>query len=291
MPLADLQKAFGILMLETEGLSALRSDEDWVSFTQTGLGQVIAQYPRERLVLYEELLFNTVEDTMQGFFPFCKRFIEEDQWVPLIERYRRAYPNRSYYLYKVGQDFPQFLTQDKALVEKFPFLPDLALYQWLEIEIHNLPNFTYPLGFQPDLTWTPELIENRAPFWNPAAKLVSLSYPIPALIHHIKQLIDEEPELDVIPEGVFQVTEQPTMVFIYRDPETFQKRLFEVNSLTASLLHLSAASNQSFLELFQTLQATTPALQNLPLETIVVEGIKLLQNCHQQNMLLGSFPR
>jgi hypothetical protein len=63
------------------------------------------------LVLYQELLFNTVCGTVETIYPLTRQVLthhpaDESQWRALVESYRRACPNRSYSLIGAICDFP-----------------------------------------------------------------------------------------------------------------------------------------------------------------------------------------
>ncbi len=286
MPLDPHQVGMGAVLLQPVGLNALSSDETWQGYTKTSEGSLVANLPRERLALYQELLFNTVEDTMSSFYPHCRRFIGDD-WDALVERYRRDHPSVSYLLYKVAQHFPAFLSRQSDLLNRFPFLPDLALYQWLDIEVYNAPDVVLPGAFFSELVWTEDLFERGRPYWNPVHRLVEFSYSVPDIIRAINEYDQTHDEDLPIPEGVIPVEKQPTRMFIYRDPESLDVRFFQLNELTSALIQTSQTTH-SYIDLFETLSKSLPALAQVPLETVVMEGAKLLQHCHQQGMLLGS---
>jgi hypothetical protein len=211
----------------------------------------------------------------------------ERDWYDLIDEFRRQYPNKSYYLYKVGESFAEFLNTKTELVQKYPFLPHLADYQWLEVALYNAPDFSYPANFQAELTWSEETFEGYKPFWNPVSKFVTYPYPLPALQRQINQVLEDVERFEEFPMERLRVQEQSTNMFVYRDPEHFYVRMFELNPMTTAIVQLSQEA-PTYMELFKTLQATTPGLQELPLENVIVEGVKFFHQCHEARMLLGS---
>src|SRR6478609_5405453 len=119
------------------GLEALDSVENWEKFIWA---QEKVRAPYRKLhrpfALYAELLQNTVYETLSGFFPYCKMLLEDD-WFSLCEAYRRQYPNRSYQLFRCAENMPAFLGEQSTWFERYPFLEDLARYEWLEVQVEN----------------------------------------------------------------------------------------------------------------------------------------------------------
>lgn len=247
--------------------------------------QALSEVECSKLALYEELIFNTVRDTLQNIYPFTYALLSRNgddkaAWETLVEHYRRERPNRSYKLMGAVSGFHQYLPIQRELLEKFPFLPDLALYEWLEMEVMNLPDSPPLLGL---LSQIPEIEDFSAfcPVWNSAKRLQAFNYNIPALLDELKQT--KEPQaLESFPPG-------PVNILVYRDPETLDARFFCLNDLSASLIRLSE-DGSSYGQSLSALKLALPALKDLPLDVIRPQAAQLFQNCFQRGMLLGSIP-
>lgn len=243
-----------------------------------------------KLSLYEELLFNTVAETLQSIYPYSYRLISDEgqndaDWLALVEQYRRAYPNQSYKLMGAVSAFPAFLAEQVVWVQKFPFLPDLALYEWLEMQVLNLPDAppeqtlhaTVP---EPD-TW-----DVYAPLWNPARQLHPFQFHVPEILEALHQDWHD----DGLNRSVSDILPKPVDILIYRDPQTLEARFFCLNTLTAQLLNISSQPNQSYGRALIELQSGLPALQAVPMDIIRQQAYGLFANCLQNGMLLGSIP-
>ncbi len=236
------------------------------------------------LALYEELLFNTVCGTVENIYPFTHQVLthhqgEENQWRGLVEAYRRACPNRSYSLIGAICDFSQFLGKQSALMAEFPFIADLARYEWLEMAVLNDPEPALHEGLAsmvPDVA----LFDQYQPVWNPIRRLYTFSYNIPVLLDAWKaspQSVLENPARFSVPQDLL----------IYRDPRTLDARFFVVNELTATLLRLSG-KGASYEATLTALQSEIPALVQLSGAVLKRQAQGLFEDCLGKGILMGS---
>lgn len=240
----------------------------------------------KRIALYEELMFNTVLDTLQNIYPYTYRLLSregerEAEWVALAEQYRRGYPNQSYKLMGAVCAFPEFLAEQGNLIRKYPFLTDLALYEWLEMVVLNLPNPADEI--QMASVPAPEAWAQYSPVWNAAAELRRFNYHVPEILElfHLEDTDWKSLESGKIPK-------KSVDILIYRDPQTMEARFFCLNGLTARLIQLSTDASISYAEAITRLQQDLPTLQGIPAEVITQQAAGLFQMCLQNGMLLGS---
>ncbi len=296
MRLREIQQHIGTVLWQEGGLGCLDSETEWDNFhAQLPAAAFTRHLTLEKLALYESLLKNTVEETLATLFPYC-RFLLGDSWPEISEQYRRLHPNRSFQLYHCGQDFPGFLEQQEELCTTFPYLSELALYEWLEADVENAPDQSLPSSFMGEIPATPDDLQRYHPVWNAASSLNGWTYDIPLIITQLAPMLeafaDDEAEADEISSALENLSADPTAksLLIYRDRLTHRARFFELNHLTSQLLKLSADPHLSYFDLFSQLKQNTPALANIPLETILQQGQALLQQCQSAQILLGSAP-
>jgi hypothetical protein len=238
-----------------------------------------------RLALYQELMFNTVLETLESIYPFTHQLISEGGqtdgvWQDLAETYRRAHPNPSYKLLSAVAEFPRFLAGQPSWMGRFPFISELAQYEWLEMQVLNMPATNPALSLAGAI---PELCDfaKYAPLWNVARVLQHFEFPVPDIIAALQAQPDDAFSVTVTPQAVD--------VLIYRDPHHLEARFFCLNGMTSLLLQCSFAQpDWSYTQVLAQLQATTPVLQNLPSEGIMVQAAQLFQNCLSIGLLLGS---
>lgn len=91
----------------------------------------------KRLMIYKDLTFNNIEDTLSKAFPITKTLIEES-WENITYKFIKNYPIKTPYLWEVPKDFLEFFKKENFQEKrKLPFLDELLEYEWLEIDIFN----------------------------------------------------------------------------------------------------------------------------------------------------------
>jgi len=281
MPLYEIQKMMGAVLLKKKGAGILDDPSQWKSFCHQNAYQEFERWPQNRLKLYEELLFAGIESTLSSLYPFCRRFFNSRDWHQLVEQYRRQYPSASYQLYKSAEAFPQFLSEQEALMTEIPFLIDLSHYEWLEVVLLNAKDMALPNNLDTACPSQLTTLSAMRPYWNPISHLYHCRYPIPSILDLMRRQEDLSPP--------YPFKKQSIDILLYRDMDTLSVRFFQLNELTSQLWQL-CQTGKSYLEVFQLLQKNIAALHSIDFRVILEEGFKLLKQCHQEGILLGSLP-
>ncbi|EIJ35312.1 DNA-binding domain-containing protein [Thiothrix nivea] len=144
----------------------------------------------ERAGVYVELLFNNVEDFLSGCFPVLRRILDDEQWNALVRQFYAEHACQSPFFREIPAEFVEWLTTrfaSIALSERYPFLLELAHYEWVEV----------PLSVDAtEINWegidlAGDLLEGT-PVLNPVMLLQSYQYPV----HLISpDYLPTEPEL------------------------------------------------------------------------------------------------
>ncbi|MBY0450917.1 MAG: DNA-binding domain-containing protein [Cyanobacteria bacterium] len=318
LPLEQHQRILGELLLERGGEDVLTTETNWQAYCQRQspeIQSILTGYDRERLKLYEELILNSVQDTMEGMFPYTQKLLGS-AWFALAEKYRRDYPNPSFQLFRAVAEFPRFLqTPDrlpeslKPIWEQCPYLSELARYEWLEVDVLNAPDPVVPLHTEPGVPSSTENFGAWAPVWNPVMHFARFKYPILSIIEQLEldtETCDENGHGLVTASGIKAEdidyeTKQPIEVLIYRDPESEQARFFQLNPMTAALVGIWLTPNEtleskalekypSYLSGLLALKQTHLQLASIPQETLLTEAQRFFQQCIQEHILVGSRP-
>ena len=148
---------------------------------------------------YHLLVFNRFFDFVETSFPLFSSFAE-DKLRPLIKEFLRE-RHTSPLLFELGREFLDFFRRSEtSLKERFPFLEELLLYEWTEIEVFNAPDEDETST----MSW-----EGRYRL-SKSARLLCLQYPV----HRAEELSAEE---IVSRKGEYHL-------LIYRDRENEVKR-------------------------------------------------------------------
>ena len=330
LPLEKHQRILGELLLERGGEDVLSVEATWQAYCQRQAPEVrsiLSGYDRERLKLYEELILNSVQDTMEGMFPFTQKLLGS-AWFELAEKYRRDYPNPSFQLFRSVAGFPEFLQTPERLPESLkpiweqcPYLSELARYEWLEVDVLNAPDPVVPLQTEPGVPSSTDCFGDWVPVWNPVMHFTRFKYPILSIIEQLELDMDTETcdgdcggeghneeagqglntAAAVKPEDIDYQTKQPLELLIYRDPESEQARFFQLNPMTAALVgiwltpnatleHKDLEKAPSYLSGLLSLKQTYPPLASIPQDTLLTEAQRFFNLCIQEHILVGSRP-
>lgn len=90
---------------------------------------------KDRVHHYRRLVFNIILDMMDTMYPISKRLFSENEWEQLIQRFFENYKCTDPQVWKM----PRFLIEytrdyEKEILLKHPFLTDLLLIEWKELE-------------------------------------------------------------------------------------------------------------------------------------------------------------
>lgn len=171
----------------------------------------------KKLETYRTLVKNTLYDILNKIYPYTKTLFKKG-WNELLSRYIEDYPPTSPILNKVAECLPEFLSRQKNIVKKYPFINELAKYEWLEVEIYERDGVP---------TRRRKGEKNKGLILNPIHEICKFEYPIPEII---ERLVDKR--------KMGKITKQPTNVLIYRDPKTLQVHFIELSDGALTYLQL-----------------------------------------------------
>ncbi len=218
----------------------------------------------ERANVYVELLFNNVEDFLAGCFPVSRRILDNAQWKSLVRQFYAAHACQSPYFREIPAEFVEWLSANFASLphsEHFPFLLELAHYEWVEV----------PLSLDDtEIDWRNidadgDLLAGK-PVLNPVMLLQSYQYPV----HLIgPDFLPTEPD--------------PTYLILLRNQDG-KIRFVTLNAVTARLVQLlqeDLDSHTAVTRLAHEMQHPDPE-QLLPFTRQILEQLKT------QFVLLGA---
>lgn len=123
----------------------------------------------DRVPVYRGLISNIFEDTLLKAYPITAALLGEDSWKELVDEFVANYECAPPELWKMPWGLVDY-SKKAGLSDRLsiPFLDDLLLFEWIEIEIHIMPDPEIPIRGEND---------SRI-ILNPAAELLCLSYPV-----------------------------------------------------------------------------------------------------------------
>lgn len=290
MSLEVLEKAMGKLLWQAEGHGALQSPESFQGYLDTldpASRQALEALPFDKLLFHENRLHHSVDDILTVIYPYTKLLLAE-AWHPAVELYRRFMPNRSFQVFGETVRFIEFIRSQEQMITAMPYLTDLALYEWLEFEVLNRPEFTMPEGFRDHIPQDEAGFETLRPFWNPIQACHAFDYHVPNIIHRLKALQAQGLQGEQFRNAI-EIEAQETHALIYRDPETLEPRFFLLNALSAHCL-TRISPELSYTGVIQALYELEPSLKAMEATTVLSQLLAFFAQCQTHRILLGSAP-
>ena len=127
--------------------------------------------------IYRQLVFNRFEDFIKTSFPIFSSFVG-DGLSPLIQEFLQL-RHSSPLLIDLGREFLHFFREkDTPIKERLPFLEELLLYEWAEIEVFNAPDEDIKVEFSWEGTYR----------LSASSRLLRFTYPV----HRAEELSEQE---------------------------------------------------------------------------------------------------
>ncbi|MEW5788249.1 MAG: putative DNA-binding domain-containing protein [Pseudomonadota bacterium] len=219
--------------------------------------------PARRMKVYEELLINNLEGFLLACFPVCRKILGKRRWDTLVRAFFRDHVSHTPYFRQIPEEFLKYVQDGHLSGDHPPFLPELAHYEWVELELDTSDRDAHLPPHDPD----GDLLAGRL-LLNPVLRVLAYRWPVHRLSPRYKPA--EPPE-------------QPTFTLAFRDRE-HRVRFSLINPATARLL---------------TLIQETPGLTGLavlarlesemgqPAGSLAKHGLALLDDLRSQGALLG----
>lgn len=220
-----------------------------------------------RMAIYRDLFFNNLQNLLGSTFPVLRKICGKDHWRDLIREFMAKHEAQTPYFLEIPKEFLAFLEREHtSLLDDFPFLLELAHYEWVELALSvstdsNDMTETDPDG---DLLEGIPVISNLA--W-------PLAYRFP--VHRIsKEFQPQEPG------------EQPTYLAIYRNPDD-EINFMELNAVTAGLL--DKISNNSEQKTGRELLIGLAEEIKFDPDPLIEHGAQALAELRAADILLGTW--
>lgn len=171
-----------------------------------------------RMKVYNELLFNNTEGFLLSCFPVCRKILGKRRWDRLVRGFFRDHVSHTPYFRQIPEEFLKYLQDEWQPPEEFPaFLPELAHYEWVELEL-DTSNRDAEL---PDFDAYGDLLNGR-PLLNPVLRILAYRWPVERISPRYQPT---------------QVPEAATFILAFRDAE-FNVQFIGISAAVARLLTL-----------------------------------------------------
>lgn len=150
-----------------------RAQRNLAVYCRTGKLAAIPGINKTHARHYRRLVFNVIRETLENAFPLTARFLPAGEWEKLVESFFSHHPCHSAQVFRLPGEFCEYVkAQEKNLTKKYPFLNDLLYFEWIEIDLHLMPDLEYPACREKG-DWLRDAVA-----CNPECRLVSFQYPV-----------------------------------------------------------------------------------------------------------------
>ncbi|MBI3590969.1 MAG: putative DNA-binding domain-containing protein [Candidatus Melainabacteria bacterium] len=171
-----------------------------------------------KLETYRNLVRTSLFDLINNIYPNTCKAIGK-KLDNLLPKYIEKYPPSSPILIKAAEYFPQFLQTEKSIMKKYPFISELALYEWLEVDVYEREE-------DKEVGRHKNKGKNNLVL-NPVHEMCTFQYAVPEICENIED-----------GRKLGKIKKSPTNVFIYRDPKNLSVRFMELSLGTLNFIEL-----------------------------------------------------
>lgn len=187
------------------------------NFCKTGNVETIQniELRTDRIHHYRRLVFNITNNTLKHAFPLTHKTCKTEQWDMLVNDFFLYKNDFEYRVWMMPKVFYTFV-EENNYAEKLaiPFLNDLLLFEWIEIELQTMPDEEIPQFSAIKDLWNEPLI------LNPEYRLIQFSFPV-----------FTKPSLELFNEIAANY-----FLFAYREIESRQVKFMNITSLYAFII-------------------------------------------------------
>ena len=219
-----------------------------------------------RMAIYRELFFNNLRNLISQTFPVLKKLHSPEKWNDFVRQFMVRHEASTPYFLEIPNEFLQFLQDEYEPDEDdYPFLVELAHYEWVELALSVSDMENELDGIEPD----GDLLDG-VPVKSKLAWLFGYQFPV----HRISE--DFRPS---------EPGEQPTFLAICRKSND-DMDFMELNPVTARLLELVEANDcRTGRELLEDLAKEIGFADT---DQLVQHGQQALQDMRDAEIILGT---
>jgi hypothetical protein len=218
-----------------------------------------------RMAIYRELFFNNLRSLISQTFPVLKKLHSNHKWDAFVRQFMAQHEAHTPYFLEIPKEFLDFLQNEYEQDENdYPFLIELAHYEWVELALSVSDSENDLTGVDPD----GDLLDN-VPVKSSLAWLFAYEYPV----HRIST--DYKPSAP---------GEQATFLAICRK-ENDDMDFMELNPVTAKLLEMIESNDD--LTGRELLSALAREISFSDTEKFIAHGLEAMEQMREAEILIG----
>ena len=220
-----------------------------------------------RMAIYRKLFFNNLRSLLSKNFPVLRKLHDNDHWDRFIRRFMQIHQAKTPYFLELPEEFLSFLRNEyEHQVDDFPFLVELAHYEYIELALSISTDSNNLDGVDPD----GDLLANI-----PVKSVLTWVYAYQYPVHRISKTYQPT-----------QPEDQPVYLAVYRLSDD-KVGFLELNPITASLLNAIDENDagRSGEELLREIAAN---INYVNVDAFIQHGSAALKEMRQLEILTGT---
>ena len=174
----------------------------------------------ERMYMYRQLVFNNIDGFLANNFPVLRKILSDQQWFDLVQDFFAKHVCKTPYFSEIAEEFLHYLEHGRDAPDDYPFLLELAHYEWVEMAL-SLAKDEVEIAGPTSSDLMDITIKMSALAW-----LLAYQFPV--------QLISP----DFLPA---EPSAQPVFLLAYRDGDD-NVNFIEINAMTYRMLEIIGES-------------------------------------------------
>lgn len=233
-------------------------------YCRTGIKPQLPGITAGRLDQYRRLVYGVIDDTLEGAFPITKNLLNEEEWSSLVDGFFSKHACKNNSVWKMPFEFYEYYAStESSITHKYPFLVDLLYFEWIEIEVHTMPDVEIEHHRK-----TGNLLKDKL-YLNPEYRIIQLHYPV-------HQLHPSQIEAPVLFGDYY--------VLVYRHQNSGDVEFFDISALFAYMISISAENSLSLPEIIDNACKTFGLENNINTQAQITGFFKTL---HNKRFILG----
>lgn len=224
-----------------------------------------ADIDARRAKIYSDLIYNNIQSFLGNSFPVIRQILSDDEWHHLLRDYVKQHQSQTPLFPRMPLEFVKYLEQECQLPASYPFLPELAHYEWLETSVSLDPREIDHDQIDPN----GDLLHG-IPVLNQLAVPVHYNWPVHLLG---PEYLPTEPPSD------------QTFIIVFRKPDD-EVAFMVLNRVSARLIHKiidagDKTGQQLLTEISKELGHTDP-------DSVIRGGLQMMSEFRDKHVLLGT---
>lgn len=231
-------------------------------YCRTGNTPDLIDIKEDNLYQYRRLVINIALDTLETAYPITHSFLAPNVWDTLVKDFYANHKCQTTQVWRMPLEFFDYCKEKNIQQQlNISFLNDLLCFEWLELDMHTMPDIAYPQTKEIG-SWLADTIA-----LNPEHRVIQLSYPVHTTAPN--EGLEEK-------EGIY-------FLLAYREKESGNLQFTDL-----SMLHVFIIENiTNGLQLSTILEEANTLLQINDINALTQHALTFLEDLKQREFVLG----